>query len=53
MPGIAASTSTYDANDRTSAGTWDDNGDMLTRDARTQGFDSLDRLVVSIRPSVP
>jgi len=47
LTGVPATTSTYDANDRTDADTWNANGNMLTRDGRTQSFDSLDRLMSS------
>jgi RHS repeat-associated protein len=47
VPGIAASTSTYDANDRVSGESFDSNGDQLTREGRTQSFDSQDRLTSS------
>jgi RHS repeat-associated protein len=45
VPGIAATTSTYDANDRVSGESFDANGDQLTREGKTQGWDSQDRLV--------
>jgi RHS repeat-associated protein len=47
VTGISASTSTYDANDRVSGESFDNNGDQLTRDGKTQGFDSQDRLTSS------
>ena len=47
LSGVPATTSTYDANDRTDADTWNANGNMLTRDGRSQSFDSLDRLMSS------
>jgi RHS repeat-associated protein len=53
VTGIAASTSTYDANDRVSGETFDSNGDQLTRDGKTQSFDSQDRLVSSAASSAP
>jgi RHS repeat-associated protein len=53
VTGIAASTSTYDANDRVSGETFDSNGDQLTRDGKTQSFDSQDRLTSSTEAAKP
>jgi RHS repeat-associated protein len=53
VTGIAASTATYDANDRVSGESFDNNGDQLTRDGRTQSFDSQDRLVSSAAAAAP
>ncbi|MBI3202213.1 MAG: hypothetical protein HYZ29_11765 [Myxococcales bacterium] len=47
VTGVPSATTSYDANDRTVGDSWNDNGNMLTRDGRTHSFDSLDRLVSS------
>lgn len=47
MAGVPSTSTAYDANDRTVGDTWNDNGNMLTREGRTQSFDALDRLVSS------